>query len=112
MSGGGVERRRATRSRSDLVIELYEPEGRLVVGVGRLRDLSSLGFRFEGTLRLQVGEMYRARVRLQKNLLLEVPIKVAWVRGKGLEHAYGMEFSGISKADFEKMERWVKKGKV
>ena len=102
------ERRRARRSRAELVLELYEPEGRLVMSVGRLLDLSSLGFRFEGPLGMKAGQTFRARIRLEKTLMLEVPVKVAWVRSKSTRNAYGMEFMGISKTDLAKMEKWVK----
>jgi hypothetical protein len=102
------DRRRAPRSRTQLVVELYEPEGRLVLGVGRLLDLSSMGFRFESNLRLHPHQLLRARVRMKRDLLVEVPVKVAWTRSKGIRHAYGMEFKGISKTDYHRMEQWVK----
>jgi hypothetical protein len=106
-----TERRRAKRSQAELVLELYEPEGRLVMTVGRLLDLSSLGFQFEGPLGMQEGQSFRARIRLEKTLMLEVPVKVAWVRHKTNKNAYGMEFMGISKVDLAKMEKWVKERK-
>ena len=106
------ERRRARRSQTELVLELYEPEGRLVMSVGRLLDLSSLGFRFEGPLGMQAGQTFRARIRLEKTLMLEVPVKLAWVRSKTNKNAYGMEFMGISKVDLAKMEKWVKEHKT
>ena len=106
------ERRRARRAMVDLVLELYEPEGRLVMSIGRLLDLSSLGFRFEGALGMKPGQTFRARIRLEKNLLLEVPVEVAWKKGKGTKNAYGMKFMGISKTDLAKMEKWVKEHKT
>ena len=105
------ERRRARRSKAALVLELYEPEGRLVMSIGRLLDVSSLGFRFEGPLGMPVGQVFRARIRLEKALMLEVPVEVAWVRSKGAQNAYGMKFTGISKTDLAKMEKWVKEHK-
>ena len=105
------ERRRAGRSQTELVLELYEPEGRLVMTIGRLLDLSSLGFRFEGRLGIHEGQTFRARIRLEKTLMLEAPVKVAWVRSKTTKNSYGMEFMGISKLDLAKMEKWVKERK-
>ena len=106
------ERRQAKRSAIELVIELYEPEGRLVMTIGRVRDLSSLGFCFEGALGIKVGGLYRGRLRMEKSYMLEVPMKVAWARSKGAKNAYGMEFIGISKGELAKMEKWVKERKA
>ncbi len=106
------DRRRNARSRAQLVVELYEPDGRLVLGVGRLLDLSSSGFRFESTLRLHPHQLLRARVRMKKDLQFEVPVKVAWTRSKGIRLSYGMEFKGISRGDYLRMERWVKEHKA
>jgi hypothetical protein len=105
------EKRRAPRSRAELVLELYESEGRLVLTIGRLLDLSSLGFRFEGPLGLLKGQRFRARIRMEKNLMLEVPVQIVWLSPKGTKNAYGMEFMGISKVDLAKMEKWVKERK-
>src|SRR5262249_21739207 len=103
--------RRAPRSPADLIVELYEPEGRFVLGVGKLLDLSSLGFRFEGSLRIRSESPLRARIRLKRELLVEVPVRVAWTRSKGTRFTYGMEFKGISKSDLARMEQWVKEHK-
>jgi hypothetical protein len=101
------DRRRAKRTQADLIVELYEAEGRLVIGVGKLLDLSAIGFRFEGSLPIAPGQTLRARIRLQRSQLVEVPVKVSWTQNKGNRAAYGMEFIKIPRSDLEKMEKWV-----
>jgi hypothetical protein len=98
------DRRRAQRTRAELVVELYEPEGRLVLGIGRVLDLSLVGFYLEGSVQLHPGQVLRARIRWQKGSNLEVPIKVAWARRKGTRNAYGMEFVGITKSDLARLQ--------
>ena len=70
------ERRESPRTNTDIVLEIYGPDGQLVAGVGRLRDLSAKGGRFESNLRMEIGQQVRAHIRLDDNSLLDLPSRV------------------------------------
>ena len=101
------ERRQTPRMSSDLVLEVYNPDGQLVAGVGRLLDLSAQGGRFETVLRLSLGQTVRAHLRLDSEKALEVQARVIWTRAKGPVSLYGVQFVGFTDKEFGRLKTWV-----
>lgn len=102
------ERRRSPRTNADLVLEVYDPEGHLVTGVGRVWDLSAKGAKFQTNLRLQVGQRAQIVVRLEDQSRHELPAKVVWARGKGTSSAYGLEFLDVPAGEINELKNWLK----
>ncbi len=91
------EKRRAARSKHDSVLEIFDTEGHLIVGVGRLVDFSNVGVRFSSTKVLAKGERLRARLRLLKEGVLEIAAHVVWVKKRPNTKLYGVEFDSVQK---------------
>jgi hypothetical protein len=92
------DKRRLPRVRTNSVLELLDSEGHLIKGVGKLLDVSHSGARFATTKVLRVGEKVRARLRLPKGSVIEVPGHVVWVKQKRVRPEYGIEFEPLKKA--------------
>jgi hypothetical protein len=60
------EKRRAPRASHDSVLEIYDAEGHLIIGIGRLVNFSNAGICFSSTKVLEKGQKLTARVRLLK----------------------------------------------
>jgi len=91
------DHRRAVRTKHDSVLEIYDMEGHLIVGIGRLIDVSNAGVCFCSTKVLVKGERLRARLRLLKEGALEVLAQVVWVKKKPNTKVYGVKFDSIQK---------------
>ncbi len=101
------ERRRANRRRADLILELYEPDGKLIVGVGRLIDLSLSGAHFQTTLDLMTGQSIHLLLRLDEKLLLEIPSKVVREKMKHNARTFAVTFVELSAYTREKLKVWT-----
>ncbi|MFA5976093.1 MAG: PilZ domain-containing protein [Elusimicrobiota bacterium] len=86
------EKRRAPRTRTESVLELYDDSGNLIVGVGHLMNYSAMGACFTTTKRLQVGERLVARMRLVSEIVAEISATVIWMKSKSGAMVYGIEF--------------------
>ncbi len=91
------EKRRAPRARHDSVVEIFDSEGHLIIGIGRLVNFSNVGICFSSTKVLEKGKPLVARVRLLKEGALEVSARVVWVKKKPNSMCYGIEFDSIQK---------------
>jgi hypothetical protein len=91
------DRRRAPRKRSEAVLELFGDDGQLIIGVGRLIDLSTVGARFETRKALQEGQNLRARFKLPKGPKVEMGARVVWRRKKRDGSVYAVEFLSARK---------------
>jgi hypothetical protein len=91
------EKRRAPRARHDSVIELYDADGHLIIGIGRLVNFSNVGICFSSTKVLTKGQKLHARLRLLKEGALEVSARVVWVDKKPGSMFYGLEFDSVQK---------------
>ena len=88
------DNRRAARRKHDSVLELYK-EGRLITGIGRLVDFSSVGVCFSTTSSLAVGDRLNARLRLLQEGVLDIEARVIWARKKPSTFLYGIEFDSV-----------------
>jgi hypothetical protein len=86
------ENRRSKRMRMQEAVEFFELNGTLLLGVGRLINLSTVGALVESSLRLEPGQRVTARLRRKGRSILELPAQVVRVRGKGALLTYGLEF--------------------
>jgi hypothetical protein len=93
------DKRRLPRTRTNTVLELLDRDGHLIRGTGKLLDVSHAGARFATTKTLKVGEKVRARLRLPKGSVIEVPGHVVWVKKKRDRPEYGIEFEPLRKPD-------------
>ena len=91
------EKRRAPRSKHDSILEIYDIEGNLITGIGRLVNVSKVGVCFSSTKVLAVGEKLRARLRLLKEGTLEVAAHIVWARRKPNARLYGLAFDVVQK---------------
>ena len=91
------EQRRAPRAKHDSVLEIYDADGHLIIGIGRLVNFSNVGVCFSSTKVLKKGQKVTARVRLLKEGTLEVMAHVVWVEKKSNSLFYGLEFESIQK---------------
>ena len=93
------EKRRAPRARHDSVLEIYDAEGHLIIGIGRLVNFSNVGVCFSSTKVLAKGQKLHARLRLLKEGALEVTAKVVWMQKKSGANLYGLEFDTVQKIE-------------
>jgi len=91
------EKRRAPRAKHDSVLEIYDADGHLIIGIGRLVNFSNVGICFSSTKVLNKGQKLTARVRLLKEGTIEVTARVVWVEKKSNSFLYGIEFDSIQK---------------
>ncbi len=103
----GKDKRRSVRRKVDLILELYEPDGKLIVGVGRLLDLSLHGAHFETTLVLKEQQTIHLLLRLDETLLLEIPATIVRVKTKIPINTFGAEFVNLSPYSKEKINGWI-----
>lgn len=86
------ERRRASRSHHDSVMEILDASGKIIAGIARLVDFSRTGACFASTAVLPQGEKITARLRLLSEGSFEVSARVVWARKKTNTILYGIEF--------------------
>jgi len=89
------EKRRAPRDRHDSVLELFDKDGDLITGVGRLVNFSTIGACFASTQAFKIGARVRAHLRLLKEGRLGITGRIVWSRKKINHHLYGIEFDSI-----------------
>jgi|SRR5882724_637821 len=93
------EKRRAPRANHNSVLEIYDEEGHLIIGIGRLVNFSNVGVCFSSTKVLEKGQKVSARIRLLKEGTLEVSARVVWVQKKPNTMLYGVEFDAVQKIE-------------
>ena len=91
------DKRRATRSRHDSVMEIYDESGHFIMGTGRLVNFSKVGVCIASTRALAPGERLRARLRLIREGVLEVSARVVWFKKKPNINLYGLAFDSVQK---------------
>jgi hypothetical protein len=91
------ENRRAARSKHDSVLEIFDQDGNLIVGIGKLINFSNVGVCFSSTKLLAKGEKLRARLRLLKEGTLEVSAHIVWTKKSPNFRLYGLEFDSVQK---------------
>ena len=86
------ERRQMQRNASNITLDLYDPEGRMIVGEGRFINLSTIGAQMESRKPLHLDEHLRLRVQSAGRSPLELSGRVIWARKNNAQFTYGIQF--------------------
>lgn len=86
------ERRQTPRTLSNVPLDLYDAEGRMIVGEGRFLNLSTTGAQLESPKPLQVDEHLRLRVQSAGRSPLDLSGRVIWARKDDSQFTYGIQF--------------------
>src|SRR5262245_34322263 len=89
------DKRRSPRSKHDSVLELFDTSGHLIIGIGKLVDISDTGACFSARQVLDKDQPLRARIRLLKKGILIASARIVWSRKKVNTYHYGIEFKSI-----------------
>lgn len=101
------ENRRAPRTKTDLVFEIFGHADQFISGVGRLLDVSIVGGLLETTSRLDTGQKIKAQIRIDERRVVELEGNVVWLRPKGRMIVYGIEFIRMHPNDLERLKTWM-----
>ena len=93
-----MQKPRAPRKNHDSVLEIYDHEGNLVTGIGRLVNVSASGACFSSTQSLASGEKLHVRIRLLDEGPLEASATIVWTRKQRNTTQYGLSFTNVKKA--------------
>lgn len=93
-----LDKRGAPRAATDFVVELYELDGRTLIGIARLMNLSVSGACLESTSVLAEKTGAVLRLLLGKRHLLTLPADVVWVRLLPSVRQYGLRFGKYQEA--------------
>ena len=85
------DKRKAPRSRHDSVLEIYDDSGQLLSAVGKLVNVSRVGFCFSSTTPFSAGQKIKARIRLLKEGAMDTTGQVVWSRKKTNYVLYGVK---------------------
>jgi len=102
------ERRQAPRKKTDVALEVYDADGQLIVGVGRLNDVSILGGRFTSQAALTKDQPVRVQFRVEEDIL-ELKSHVIWIEKKGTQNAYGVTFDHPTAGQLKRLQDWMAK---
>ena len=105
----GPERRAHPRAFAPFVLEVFEPEGRLLAGIARLLNLSVQGACVESTSHLPDRARYILRLILEDNSLLDLSSEVLWRRPFAHVTEYGFKFDPYPVPDQDRVMGFVKK---
>jgi len=86
------ERRQRTRTISNVPLDLYDPEGRMIVGEGHFVNLSTTGAQLESPKPLRVDDHLRLRVQSVGESPLDLSGRVIWARKNDSRFTYGIQF--------------------
>lgn len=86
------ERRRLSRTPTNLPLELYDRKGRVIVGEGRFTNLSQEGGLMETPTPVHARAV-RVHLGAGKSAALEIAARIVWSRRKARGFAYGVRFS-------------------
>lgn len=78
-------------------MEIFDTEGHLILGIGRLVNFSNVGVCFSSTKVLTKGQKLRVRIRLLREGAMEASAHVVWTRKRPASILYGVSFDSIQK---------------
>lgn len=89
------EKRSERRAITDVAMEVYDMEGRELVGVARLMNLSTTGALVETTSALGGRKSLFVRMLLNGRLVA-TPVELMWERAGDKTREYGLKFGPLS----------------
>lgn len=99
--------REGERAAGDVVLEIYDPDGRTLRGIGRLLDLSTVGVSVESTSELNEGDPVVFRGMVGKESIVTLSARVVWKRFYPRLYRYGLRLEGVPPAVRAEIERFV-----
>ena len=101
----GPDKRQMRRKTASLVFELTDAEGLLLIGFGRLVDVSAGGALLETRQALEKGQSIRLRVRLEDRSRLDLLAEVVRSQPKPMRSVFlhGISFTNSVAAEIERL---------
>jgi hypothetical protein len=90
------ERRRATRTYSNVPLDLYDAAGRVIIGEGRFVNVSLTGSQLESRQPLQLRQQIHLQLQTPGRSPFHLAGKVVWRRKKAAAFNYGIRFQRLS----------------
>src|SRR5579872_2903029 len=87
------DQRRAKRKNSSIVVEFYDSKGALLLGVGRLLNISKTGGLVETGLSFRPEQDLHLRIRWPTHAITEKRAKVVRTHRKKTKQIYGIVFT-------------------
>lgn len=107
MNARASEKRVAQRAAADFVVEMYEMDGRTLMGVARLLNLSEFGACVETTSTLGRQETIVVRLLLGRRHLLTLPADVVWSKPRHHTREYGLRFGELPEMVKNMIQKFV-----
>lgn len=90
-----IENRQHRRVGTEFVAELYEEDGRTLIGVARVLNLSEFGACIESSSPVSESGTLVIRLLLGKRHLLTLPAHVKWMKPRARVREYGLAFGQV-----------------
>lgn len=99
------EDRQAKRKAVKSVLEVSEPDGGVLKGVGRLRDVSDTGCSVETSLKLAVAqEIHISLFSSDGKSTMDLVATVMWQKESGAKKVSGLRFSPLTPAQLTTLQ--------
>jgi hypothetical protein len=92
------ERRRATRTYSNVPLDLYDAAGRVIIGEGRFINVSMTGSLMQSRRAIPLRQRIRLQVQSPAQSPFEFAGRVVWRKKTQDSFTYGIRFERISAA--------------
>jgi hypothetical protein len=102
-----ADKRNATRAASDFIVEIYEPDGKTLIGIGRLVNLSVTGACIDTSVVLLAKMPLVVRLLMKKVHLLTLASDVMWVKPQANNRQYGVKFKPYPLTSKTVIEKYV-----
>ena len=99
--------RQGLRAPGDVVLELYNPDGRTLRGIGRLLDLSTVGVSVETTSEFNEDDDLVVRGMVNPETAITLNARVVWKRFYPRLYRYGLRLDRLTPDAREEIERFV-----
>ncbi|HOW28773.1 MAG TPA: PilZ domain-containing protein [Elusimicrobiota bacterium] len=102
-----AEKRSAPRVPADVVVEIYQSDGKTLVGVAHLLNLSATGTCLDTVAVLTEKSSVVIRLLLKRRHLLTLPGDVVWVKTFPHGHEYGIQFGQVEETQLRTMKAFI-----
>jgi hypothetical protein len=90
------ERRRALRTASSVPLDVYDAEGKMIIGEGRFVNVSKTGSQLESRQTLPLRRPIRLQIQSPAKSPLQFAGRVVWRKKLANAFSYGIEFMSLS----------------
>jgi hypothetical protein len=88
------DRRRTTRTFSNVPLDVYDPKGRMIIGEGQFVNVSLTGSMLQSRQNLRLHQTVRLQVQSPGRSPLEVAGEIVWRKKQQKAFTYGVRFQG------------------